>query len=43
MQVRNIGIMGYAVLFPIAAGVLAHLFRQPCWRGQDDDAISRTA
>jgi hypothetical protein len=25
MQVRNIGIIGYAVLFPVAAGVLAKL------------------
>jgi hypothetical protein len=27
MQVRNIGIMGYAVLFPIAAALLAAVFR----------------
>ncbi len=26
MQVRNIGIIGYAFLFPIAAGVLAYVF-----------------
>lgn len=43
MQVRNIGIVGYAVLFPIAAGVLATVFRQPCGRGQDPDAVSRPA
>jgi len=28
MQVRNIGIIGYAVLFPIAAGLLASLFHR---------------
>ena len=28
LQVRNIGIIGYAVLFPVAAGALAYLFRQ---------------
>jgi hypothetical protein len=28
MQVRNIGIIGYAVLFPIAAALLAKLFRE---------------
>ena len=28
MQVRNIGIIGYAVLFPIAAALLAALFRR---------------
>lgn len=28
MQVRNIGIIGYAVLFPIAAAVLARLFHR---------------
>ncbi len=28
MQVRTIGIIGYAVLFPVAAGVLAKLFHQ---------------
>ena len=28
MQVRNIGIIGYAVVFPIAAGLLAYLFRR---------------
>lgn len=28
MQVRNIGILGYVVLFPIAAGVMAALFRR---------------
>lgn len=26
MQVRNIGIIGYAFLFPIATAVLAYLF-----------------
>ena len=26
MQIRNIGILGYAVLFPIAAGMLARVF-----------------
>lgn len=28
MQVRNVGIIGYAVLFPIAAALLANLFRR---------------
>lgn len=28
MQVRNIGVIGYAVLFPIAAAMLASLFRR---------------
>jgi len=28
MQVRNVGILGYAVLFPIAAGLLASLFHK---------------
>jgi hypothetical protein len=28
MQVRNIGIIGYAVLFPIAAAMLACLFHR---------------
>jgi hypothetical protein len=28
MQVRNVGIVGYAVLFPVAAGVLAVLFHR---------------
>lgn len=28
MPLRNLGIVGYAVLFPIAAAVLANLFRQ---------------
>jgi hypothetical protein len=28
MQVRNIGILGYAVLFPIAAAMLVSLFRR---------------
>lgn len=28
MQVRNIGIGGYAVVFPVAAFLLARLFRQ---------------
>jgi len=33
MQVRNIGIIGYAFLFPIAAGVLAKLFNQSAIEG----------
>ena len=28
MQIRNIGILGYVVLFPIAAGVMAVLFHR---------------
>jgi hypothetical protein len=28
MQVRNIGIIGYGLLFPIAAAVLTYLFYQ---------------
>jgi hypothetical protein len=28
MQVRNVGIIGYAILFPIAAGLLASFFRK---------------
>ena len=30
MQIRNIGIVGYAVLFPIGAGLLAVMFRRAC-------------
>jgi hypothetical protein len=34
MQVRNVGILGYAVLFPIAAGLLANLFHRAGTREQ---------
>jgi hypothetical protein len=28
MRLRNIGIVGYAVLFPVAAGIMAAAFRR---------------
>jgi hypothetical protein len=36
MQIRNIGIIGYAAFFPVAAALMATLFR----RANNEDAAA---